>query len=86
MTIYLQLYGTAIDNPASPLLANIVVNDITTTVYKSVPFFGSFMKVYVDDNILALKYNKINTISQHFNTYHKIFQFRIETEIIKNIP
>lgn len=60
--MYLQLDATAMGNSTSPILANIIMNDITTTVSRSVSFFQPFMKVYVDDTIATVPYNKINKI------------------------
>lgn len=40
-----QLDGTAMGNPASPVLANLVMNELFETVLKKLPFDLGFIKL-----------------------------------------
>lgn len=57
--IFLQLDGSAMGNPASTILANLVMNDV------------HLLKIYVNDLIFAIPENKDPNILQYFNSYHK---------------
>lgn len=77
---YAQLDGSAMGNPASPILANLVMNELITCVLDTLPFDIPLMKIYVDDSILAVPMNRENEVLQYFNSYHRKIQFTCETE------
>lgn len=84
--IYQQLDGSAMGNPASPILANLVMNELITDVEKQLPFKLPFIKLYVDDTVLACPVDQVEHLLEHFNNFHKKIQFTIEKEIDKKIP
>lgn len=78
--IYEQLDGSAMGNPASPILANIVINDAITEIIKTLPFTTPLMKIYVDDSIVAVPEKFIDKVLTCFNRYHDKIQFTMELE------
>lgn len=83
--IYLQKDGSAMGNPASPVLANIVMNHLISETLKKLPFNIPFLYVYVDDTILAAPKDQLNLLLNLFNSFHQSMQFTMETEIDKRI-
>lgn len=84
-TFYKQTDGTAMGSPASPILANIVMEDLVEKVIKIIPFNIPFLKIYVDDTIMAVPSKQCNNIQNYFNSYHNNIQFTIEKEQDKSI-
>ena len=83
---YQQLDGSAMGNPASPVLANLIMNDLITRILNKLPFLLTFLKLYVDDTILACPKNKIDLLLNFFNGYHDKLKFTIEQENNNSIP
>lgn len=73
-------------SPASPVLAALTMEYITEEVIKKLPFYIPFMKIYVDDTILIVNKNNIDTLLEQFNNFHPRIQFTAEIEIDNSIP
>lgn len=84
--IYKQLDGTAMGNPLSPLLANLVMNDLIDTCVQKIHFDIPLLQLYVDDTILAIPKDAHDVILDCFNNYHMKLKFTIERENNKTIP
>lgn len=78
--VYLQKDGSAMGNPASPILANLVMNHLVTEVLKELPFDIPFIYVYVDDTVLSAPRDQLNTLLETFNSFHPSLQFTMEIE------
>ena len=78
---FLQLDGSAMSNPASPSLANLVMNHVLKKVRLIVPFEIAFLKLYVDDTLLAVPADEIDNLLGWFNSIHPNIQFTIEKEV-----
>ena len=76
--VYQQLQGTSMGNPASPSIANIVMNYCLNNILAALPFEISFLKLYVDDTILAIPANECNSLLSYFNGFHEMIQFTME--------
>jgi hypothetical protein len=83
---YQQLDGSAMGNPASPCLANLVMNYIVEEVKKKINFVLPFLKIYVDDSSLAVPKNKADYVLSVFNSCHEKIQFTIEMEENNRAP
>lgn len=77
---YQQLDGTAMGNPASPVLSNLVMNDLINFCLNKLPFKVDFLKVYVDDTILAVPKTEVSEVMKVFNSYHHKLKFTCELE------
>ena len=83
-TIYKQTFGTPMGSPISPLFADIVMEDLETDclnrlkhTYNCTPLF--YFR-YVDDTILCVKKDHVDTLLQTFNSYNEHLKFTHEIE------
>lgn len=67
-------------NPASPSLANIVMNFLINNFLKKITYDIPFIKIYVDDTSLAVPKSKKNEILLLFNSFNNKLQFTMESE------
>ncbi|KAI4485256.1 hypothetical protein M0804_006761 [Polistes exclamans] len=79
-SIYQQLDGYSFGNPASPILANLVMNHVLKKIEGNLHFTVPFLKVYVDDIITAVPKDGIEVVSKTFNMINEKIQFTIEIE------
>ncbi|KAI4476746.1 hypothetical protein M0804_013363 [Polistes exclamans] len=66
-SFYQQLDGSSMGNPASPILANLVMNHVLKQIEKNLPFEVPFLKVYADDIITAIPKDGIELVLKTFN-------------------
>lgn len=78
---FIQLDGSAMGNPASPSLANLVMNHVLRKVLEIVPFKIAFLKLYVDDTLLAVPESEVDGLLGWFNSIHPKIQFTMEKEV-----
>ncbi|XP_044749184.1 uncharacterized protein LOC123309940 [Coccinella septempunctata] len=78
--IYLQIEGTAMGNPASPTIANMVMHYVISKCVKKLTFIIPILKLYVDDTFMAVPYDKVDELINTFNSFHKRIQFTLEKE------
>lgn len=83
---YVQTFGTAMGSPLSPILADLVMDTLLCTVIKQVPFPIPILKKFVDDLLLALPMDQIQTTLDIFNNYNPHLQFTFETENNNKLP
>ena len=67
-------------SPLSPIAADFVMDDLETNCINTFPFQLSFYFQYVDDIIIAVPANQIDTIKNSFNSYNHKIQFTVEEE------
>jgi len=78
--IYKQTFGTPMGSPLSPIIADIVMQDLERKALDSINLKLPLYYRYVDDIILAAPSNKITDILNTFNSFHNRLQFTIEYE------
>ncbi|XP_062713203.1 uncharacterized protein LOC134290163 [Aedes albopictus] len=83
---YVQTFGTAMGSPLSPILADLVMDTLLCTVVRLVPFPIPILKKFVDDLLLALPMDQIQTTLDIFNSYNPYLQFTIEKENDNKLP
>ncbi|XP_062539104.1 uncharacterized protein LOC134207396 [Armigeres subalbatus] len=81
-----QVFGTAMGNPLSPTIADLVMETLMDTVTKRISFPIPVLKKYVDDLILSVPQEKIDEVIEIFNQYHPKIQFTVEVEKDGRIP
>ncbi|XP_062538217.1 uncharacterized protein LOC134206504 [Armigeres subalbatus] len=81
-----QVFGTAMGNPLSPTIADLVMETLMDTVTKRISFPIPVLKKYVDDLILSVPQEKIDEVIEIFNQYHLKIQFTVEVEKDGRIP
>ncbi|KAI4475994.1 hypothetical protein M0804_013946 [Polistes exclamans] len=83
---YQQLDGSSMGNPASPILANLVMNNVLIKIEGNLPFTVLFLKVYVVDIITATPKYGIEVVLKTFNMINEIIQIIIEVEDNGTLP
>ncbi|XP_046626164.1 uncharacterized protein LOC124307959 [Neodiprion virginianus] len=84
--LYRQVEGCSMGNPASPVLANIVMNYVLQQIITVLPFNIAFIKLYVDDTIAAVPETELNRVLELFNSFEENIQFTMEVEQTGCIP
>ena len=72
-------------NPLSPILSDIVMEDLEIECIKKLNVKPLFYFRYVDDILLCVPSNSIDHILNTFNTYDKNLQFTVEIAQNKSI-
>ncbi|XP_071576008.1 uncharacterized protein [Temnothorax nylanderi] len=75
---YEQIFGSPMGSPLSPVLADIVMEDLETHCLASLDFCLSFFRRYVDDVIAIIPKDKIGDVLTVFNNYHPRLKFTHE--------
>lgn len=82
---YLQIDGTNMGCPSSPALANVVMYYILKRILGELPFPVPFLKLYVDDTLLAVPEIELNNVLEFFNNKEVKIQFRMKKEVDNRI-
>lgn len=83
---YQQVSGTAMGNPLSPILAEIVMDTLIDNVIKHLPIRITIIRKYVDDLFLTVPKESIEDVLHSFNSYHPKLQFTCEEEKDQQLP
>ncbi|XP_029679435.1 uncharacterized protein LOC115245313 [Formica exsecta] len=83
--IYKQTYETPMSSPLSPIIANLVIQDVEESILNTLDTNLPFYYRYVDDKILAAPDNRVINILNKFNDYHKRLQFTVKYEVDRSI-
>ncbi|XP_062704389.1 uncharacterized protein LOC134286739 [Aedes albopictus] len=83
---YQQVFGTAMGNPLSPIIADLVMETLLDSVTKTIKFPIPVIKKHVDDLMLAIPKDEIETVKNTFNQYHQKIQFTVEVEKDGKLP
>lgn len=78
--IYLQLHGTPMNSPLSPIIADIVMQDIESRALNTINCRLPFYFRFVDDMFTAVLAERIDGILNTFNSINSRLQFTIELE------
>jgi len=76
--IYKQTFGAPMGSPLSPIIADLVMQDLESHTLKNLSFTPPFYTRYVDDIALAAPSTQINELLYNFNSYHPRLKFTIE--------
>jgi len=77
--IYKQKFGTPMRSPLSPIIAEVVLQDLEMKALELLNIEIPFYHRYVDDIVLAASRQKINECLNTFNSLHNRLQFTLET-------
>jgi len=75
---YKQIFGTPVGSPLSPILADIVLEDVEEAALDRLPVDLPFYFRYIDDILLAAPRNSLDLILETFNSFHTRLKFTIE--------
>src|SRR5580765_4521485 len=77
---YEQIFGSPMGSPLSPILADIVMDDLESFCLSSLDFVVPIYYRYVDDIFAIVPSDKINVLLSTFNNYHKRLKFTYKIE------
>ncbi|XP_011869031.1 PREDICTED: uncharacterized protein LOC105562638, partial [Vollenhovia emeryi] len=83
--IYEQIFGSPMGSPLSPILADIVLDDLESQCLLSLGFDLPTYYRYVDDVLTIIPDDKIDLVLTIFNSYHPRLKFTYEIENDKSI-
>ena len=83
---YKQIFRTPMESPISPIIADLVMQDLEVEIIKKLDFTVPVYYRYLDDTILFIPKDKINSIVDEFNNYHERLKFTFEIENNNSIP
>jgi len=75
---YKQIFGTPMGSPLSPIISDIVLQDIETAALNLCHFEIPIFYRYVDDVLFAANRSHFNDILTVFNSFHSRLQFTLE--------
>lgn len=84
--LYQQIDGSSMGNPASPSLANVVMNFVIRKAIDNLGFHIPLLKLYVDDTILLVPKDKIDDVFCGFNNINEKIKFTMEVEVEGRLP
>jgi len=76
--IYKQKFGTPIGSPMSPVIADIVIDDLKNKALNNLNLDIPFYYRYVDDIAMAVPSQKLQVVLDMFNSLHPRLQFTME--------
>lgn len=80
--LYKQINGLFMGSSLSSILVERVIEKAIDETLEKLDFVPQFWKIYVDDHITAIPYDKIHIVKQHLNQYLEgIIEFTEEIEI-----
>jgi len=76
--IYKQTFGTPMGSPLSPIIADLVLQDLEQSALIQLPIRLPIYFRYVDDILLAAPNDCFDTILEIFNSFHERIKFTLE--------
>lgn len=67
-------------SPLSPILSNLVMEDLETSCLAKLSFPVPFYVRYVDDILMAIPADCLDLVLEVFNSYHPRLQFTAEVQ------
>jgi len=77
---YEQIYGSPMGSPLSPILADMVMEDLEIASLKNLDFNVHLFYRYVDDIFMIIPRAKSDLVLMNFNNYHPRLKFTCEME------
>lgn len=84
--IYTQTKGLPMGSPASPIVADIVMEKLLDTVISNLAVKPKILTKYVDDLFIILRDSAIDEVLTKFNGFHQNIKFTVEKEINSRLP
>jgi len=76
--IYVQIHDSHIGSPLSPILADMIMEDLETQCLSRLDFNVHTFYRYVDDIFMIIPAKKLNSVLTTFNSYHSRLKFTHE--------
>lgn len=82
---YKQIFGAPMGSPLSPIIADLVLQDLETIALNRLPCELPIYIRYVDDVLLLAPENDLDDILSNFNSLHNRIRFTLEIGVNNNI-
>ena len=79
-TTFKKIHGTPMGSPLSPIIADLVMQDLELTILNSLDISVPLYFRYVDDIIMCIPEKYVTIITDKFNNYHNRLKFTNERE------
>lgn len=76
--VYKQTFGTPMESPLSPILADLVMQDVEEVALGRLPSRPLIYYRYVDDSLLISTTEDLQSIHDTFNSMHDRLRFTLE--------
>lgn len=73
------------DSPLSPIISDVVLQDLETKAISRLPVNIPFYYRYVDDIVMAIPMCFFQTIFKIFNAFHSRLKFTMEVDVDKKL-
>ncbi|XP_062703673.1 uncharacterized protein LOC134286115 [Aedes albopictus] len=83
---YVQISGTAMGSPLSPILADIVMENLLRRAITAANILPEYIRKYVDDLFLVLHKDQVNAVLATFNSQNPRILFTCEVEENGRLP
>ena len=80
---YKQIFGCMMGSPISPVIADLVMEEIEETAIATAPHPPKWWFRYVDEGHVCLKKDQVDEFYQHLNSINPSIQFTLELEDTK---
>ncbi|PFX31412.1 Glutamate [NMDA] receptor subunit 1 [Stylophora pistillata] len=77
---YKQIFGCAMGSPISPVLADLVMEEIEETAISTFPYPPKWWFRYVDDSHSCIKKDQVDNFHKHLDSINPNTQFTLELE------
>jgi hypothetical protein len=85
-TVFKQIDGSAMGSNLSPILANIIMNELLDWTFNELQIKPKLIVKYVDDLLMILPSRKIKLVLDKLNSFHQNLKFTFEEENNNQLP
>jgi len=78
--VYRQTFGAPMGSPLSPVIADLILQRLESTILNDITYKPIFYYRYVDDIALAVPFSQLNSLLTKFNSYHHRIKFTMEMD------
>jgi len=78
--VYKQTFGTPMDSLLSPVVADLILQKLESSILDDFPFKPIFYFRFVDDIALSVPRTSVDSLHDKFNSFHHRLKFTIEME------
>jgi len=76
--VYKQTYDAPMESPLSPVVADLILQMLESSILSDLTYKPTFYYRYVDDIALSLPLSQLNSLLEKFNTFHHRLKFTME--------
>jgi len=78
--VYKQTFGAPMRSPLSPVVADLILQRLESSILNNLSYKPTFYYRYVDDIALSVPFDQLNDLLAKFNSFHCRLKFTMEME------